>query len=166
MSGGIVDSTPLRLAYADLLEAAGSVAETGATAPPPGEWNAHQLLAHLVAVDAGVLAAAWSVAAGMPATFDNRSSLDVSTLTRIAERVGDLTRLTGRVLAQGTALCSLTEQLTDSELDARVVTVLVSGRTLVVDEPLPLRDLVGGLAADHLPRHRQQLLALLPPDGG
>jgi hypothetical protein len=34
---------------------------------------------------------------------------------------------------------------------------------VLLDGPLSLRDLVGGLADDHLPRHTQQLVALLDP---
>jgi len=33
---------------------------------------------------------------------------------------------------------------------------------LLVDQPLPLRDLITGLAEAELPGHAQQLLALLP----
>lgn len=158
-----MDSTLLRQAYDDLTDAARTVVEAGGGVPPTGEWDARQLLAHLVAVDAGVLRAVWSVVAGTPATFDNRSSLDLSTLARIGDRLGDPSRLADRVRVQGGILCRVVEQLTEAELDTGVMTVLVSGPTLLVDQPVALRDLVRGLAEDHLPRHRQQLMGLLPP---
>jgi len=160
-----MDSTPLRLAYAALLEAAETVAQAGTdTAPPPGEWNADQLLAHIVSVDAGILAAACSVAAGGHATYDNRLSLDLWNLARISERAGDQARLRQRIGVQGEALCALAEQLSEDELTQPIPTLLMSGGTLVVDQPVPLGDLIAGLAADHLPRHARQLLALLPQD--
>jgi hypothetical protein len=46
-----------------------------------------------------------------------------------------------------------------------VPTLLVSNGTLLVDQPLPLRDLVTGLAQTELPGHTTQLLALLPDAG-
>jgi hypothetical protein len=158
-----MDSTPLRLAYAGFLEVADTVAAAGTgPAPPPGEWNADQLLAHLVAVDAGILAAACSVAAGGHATFDNRLSLDPWNLARISARSGGQAQLRQRIRVQGEALCALAEQLGEDELDQPIPTLLLSGGTLLLDQPVSLRDLISGLAEDHLPRHAQQLLALLP----
>ena len=64
MNGGDLPAR-LRSAYRDLLDVADRAVETPPrTAPPAGEWDVGQLLAHLVAVDAGVLAAAWTVVAG------------------------------------------------------------------------------------------------------
>ncbi len=158
-----MDGNSLRLAYADLLEAADTVMKADAdTTPPHGEWDADQLLAHLVAVDAGIIAVACSIAAGGQATFDNRLSLDVWNLARIGERAGGRARLRDRIRAQGEALCALVEQLSEDELDQPIPTLLLSGHTLLVNQPLPLRDLISGLSDDHLPRHAQQLLALLP----
>lgn len=155
-----MDTAPLRLAYRRLLEVATTVADTGSAAPAPGGWDVDQLLAHLVAVDAGVLAAAWSVAAGGPARFDNRSSLEDGTLERLGRRLGDQGRLRERIELQADVLCTLAERLTEDELDQEVGTVLLDGQTRVVDGPLALRHLIGGLAEDHLPRHTEQLLAL------
>jgi len=43
-----------------------------------------------------------------------------------------------------------------------VPTRLVSHDTLLLDQPVPLRDILTGLAEQELPGHTQQLLALLP----
>jgi hypothetical protein len=158
-----MDSTALRLAYAGLLEAADTVAKAGTgTTPPPGEWNADQQLAHLVSIDAAILAVAYSVVAGGHATLDNRLSLDPWNLARISERAGDQAQLRQRIRVQGEALRTLAEQLSEDELGQPIPTLLLSGNTLQVNEPVSLRDLISGLADDHLPRHTQQLLALLP----
>jgi hypothetical protein len=161
-----MDTTSLRFAYARLLEAAETVAEaagTGtATTPVPGEWDADQQLAHLVSVDAGILAVAYSVAAGGHATFDNRLSLDPWNLARISERAGDQAQLLQRIRRQGEALCALAEQLSEDELGQPIPTLLLSGNTELVNQPVSLGDLISGLADDHLPRHTQQLVALLP----
>jgi DinB superfamily len=157
-----VDTSSLRIAYAGLLAAGEKLAASSTTVTTPGEWDAGQLLAHLVSVDAGVLAAAYAVVAGGHGTFDNRQSLDLWNLARINDRAGDQAQLRRRIRIQGEALCALAEQLSDDELGQRVPTLLLSRDTVLVDEPVSLRDLIAGLAEDHLPRHTRQLLALLP----
>ncbi|MCW2880293.1 MAG: hypothetical protein JWQ95_4393 [Sphaerisporangium sp.] len=47
-------------------------------------------------------------------------------------------------------------------IDTLVPTLLLSNETVLVDQPVPLRDLITGLAEVELPGHTQQLLALLP----
>ena len=156
-----MDSAPLRLAYAGLLEAGEHVARADtSTAPPSGEWDADQLLAHLVSVDAAVLAAAYSVVAGGHGTFDNRQSLDLWNLERIGNRAGDQAQLRRRIRVQGEALCALAEQLSDEELAQPIPTLLLSRNTVLVDGPVSLGDLIAGLADNHLPQHTQQLLQL------
>ena len=55
--------------------------------------------------------------------------------------------------------------LSDAELSTPVPTRLLSNDTLLVDQPMPLRDLITGLAEAELPGHTKQLLALLPNGG-
>jgi hypothetical protein len=153
----------LRLAYDGLLEAGEKLADAGTgPSPAPGEWDAGQLLAHLVSVDAAVLAAAYAVVAGGHGTLDNRQSLHLWNLQRIGNRAGGEAQLRRRIRTQGEALCALAEQLSDEELGQPIPTLLMSGETVLVDEPVSLGKLIAGLADDHLPRHTQQLLALLP----
>lgn len=52
--------------------------------------------------------------------------------------------------------------LSDAELDTPVPARLLSNDTVLLDQPMPLRDLIMGLAEAELPGHTQQLLALLP----
>jgi hypothetical protein len=56
--------------------------------------------------------------------------------------------------------------LSEAELDTRVPTLLLSNETVLVDQPVPLRDLITGLAEVELPGHTEQLLALLPEGAG
>ncbi|PPJ25447.1 hypothetical protein C5E45_25465 [Nocardia nova] len=64
---------------------------------------------------------------------------------------------------QGEALCALAEHaLDDTELDTLVPPLLLSAGAVLVDELVPLRDLIAGLADVELPGHTTQLLALLP----
>lgn len=159
-----MDTTQLRDAYDALLEASITVLGPDDTspAPPPGEWDATQILAHIASVDAGVLATAYSVISGAEATYDNRVSLDAATLDRVTAITQDSDGLRDRIHRQGTALCAVSETLSEAELDTSVSTLFESAGVVQFDQPIPLRALITGLAEDHLPRHTTQLLALLP----
>lgn len=161
----MLDTAPLRDAYRALLDAAVTVAEAGdaVTTPPPGEWNADQILAHVSLVTAATITAVSEVAAGAHAGYDNRNALDPWTIDRLITLAGGPEGLRTRLRHQGDALCALAgPQLSGSELDTPVPTLLLSNGTVLVDQPLALRDLVTGLADVELPNHTAQLLALLP----
>lgn len=161
----MLDPTPLRDAYRTLLDAAATVADPS-PAPPAGEWNADQILAHVSLVTATTIAAAASVASGLHTTYDNRTALDTWTIGRVIALAGGNAGLRERIGRQADALCALAgSTLSGVELDTPVPTLLLSNDTLLVDQALPLRDLLAGLATAELPGHTAQLLALLP-DGG
>ncbi len=151
--------TALPDAYRALLDAATAGSPS---APPPGEWTTDQILAHVTLVNVLTISAVAAVAAGSPASYDNRSSQDPWTLDRIIVRAGGTPGLCDRIRRQGEALCALTDgrALSDAELDTPVPALLLSGGAVLVDQPLPLRDLLAGLAEVELPGHTRQLLAL------
>jgi hypothetical protein len=161
----MLDSTPLRGAYRALLAAAATVADSGDTSPvpPAGEWNADQILAHISIVTAATIAAVSSVSSGANTTYDNRTALGTWTIERVIARAGGNAGLRDRVRVQGDALCALGgPALSEAELDTPVPTLLLSNGAVMVDQLVPLRDLVTGLAEVELPNHAAQLLALLP----
>lgn len=160
-----MDTTPLRDACRTLLAAADTVATAGqpGPVPPAGEWNADQILAHVALVSAGTIAAASAIAAGAAATYDNRIALDTWTIERQIALAGGAAGLRDRIRLQAETLCALSgPMLSEAELDTLVPTLLLSRDALLVDQPLPLRDLLTGLAEAELPGHTRQLLALLP----
>lgn len=160
-----MDTTPLRDAYRALLAAAATVADATdpIPAPPPGEWNADQILAHVSLVNAATIAAVTCVASGANTTYDNRTALDAWTIERAIARAAGNTGLRERIRLQGDALCALGgPAISDAELDTPVPALLLSGGTVLVERPLPLRDIITGLADAELPGHTAQLLALLP----
>jgi hypothetical protein len=162
MSDTALDTAPLRDAYRALLGAAATVAEASeAKTPPPGEWNADQILAHVAIITATTITAVSRVASGENATYDNRTSQDDWTIGRVIARAGGNGGLRERIRVQGEALCTLAPSLGEAELDTPVPTVLLSGGNLLGDQPVPVRDLVLGLAEAELPGHANQLLALL-----
>ncbi|SEF78660.1 hypothetical protein SAMN05216223_10212 [Actinacidiphila yanglinensis] len=160
----MLDTTPLHHAYGALLSAADTVTGTGgwpAPAPPDGEWNAGQILAHVSLINAATLAAVCAVSAAAPATYDTRTAHDTWTLARVITRAGGAAGLRERIRRQGEALCTLGgPALSEAELDTPVPALLLSGGAVLVDRPMPLRDLITGLAEAELPGHAEQLLAL------
>jgi len=148
-----------------LLDAAATVADSGESGPvpPPGEWNADQILAHVALVNAATITAVSSVASGAITTYDNRTALDTWTIDRVIALAGGNTGLRNRIRVQADALSALGGPiLSQTELDTPVPTLLLSNGAVLVDQPLPLRDLITGLAEAELPGHTQQLLTLLP----
>jgi hypothetical protein len=165
----MMDTTLLGDAYRALLDAAATVADSGDTSPvpPTGEWNADQILAHVALITATTIAAVSCVASGANTTYDNRMALDTWTIERLIALAGGNAGLRNRIRFQADALCTLGgPMLSDAELDAPVPTRLLSKDTVLVDQPMPLRDLITGLAEVELPGHTQQLLALLPDRTG
>jgi hypothetical protein len=51
--------------------------------------------------------------------------------------------------------------LSETELDTPLPTLLLSNGEVLVDQPVPLRDLITGLAEVEIPGHTKQILALL-----
>jgi hypothetical protein len=165
----MLDTAPLRDAYRALLDAAAAVAGADDRGPitPASEWNADQILAHVAIVTAATIAAACCVASGANATYDNRIALDTWTIERLIARAGGNAGLRDRIRRQGDSLCALGgPALSEAELGALVPTLLLSNGTVLVDQLVPLRDLIAGLAEVELPAHTTQLLSLLPDDDG
>lgn len=157
-----MDTTGLKDAYHALLNAAAEVADAGEANPasPAGQWNADQILAHVSLITAATLAAVSAVAAGAHTTYDNRIAQDSWTIDRLVTLAGGSAGLSDRIRVQADALCALGESaLSDAELDTVAPTRLLSDNALLIDQPLPIRDLISGLAQQELPGHTQQLLA-------
>lgn len=163
-----MDTTRLRDAYRALLDAAEIVAESGTLpVPPAGEWSADQILAHVSLVNAATVAAAYAVGSGANTTYDNRIALDNWTIDRVVALAGGTAGLRERIRLQVDALCTLDRPaLSEVELDTPVPTRLLSNDEILVDQSVPLRDLIAGLVEQEVPGHTRQLLALLPDRAG
>jgi hypothetical protein len=154
------DTAGLRRAYTEL----DRVARDGSFgAPPPGEWDAEHMLAHIASADAAVASAALAIAAGLRPAYDNRTSIDESNLQRIIRQAGGLPGLTDLVRRNGALLCSIAAQLSREQLDVQLPVLIASGDQMLVDEPRPLRSLIEGIGRVHLPAHAQQLRGLRLP---
>ena len=164
-----MDTTQLRDAYDAFLDAAALVTGPGAEwdSPPAGEWDADQILAHVSLISAATIAAASAVASGVLATYDNRAALDPWRIDRVIGLAGGSVGLADRIGGQRDALCAHGgPMLTETELDTLLPTLLLSNGEVLLDQPVPLRDIFTGLASMELPGHTKQLLALLPDGAG
>jgi len=152
-----MDVRALRQAHEDFLE----VAKAGGFGPPPpGEWDAERLLAHVAAADAAIASVALAVAAGQRSAYDNRPSVDEWNLRRIVAEAGGLDGLIELVRERGRLLCEVAAALSESAGTVRINVLIISNDELVVDEPWPLADLIAGVGTVHLPRHARQLAGL------
>jgi hypothetical protein len=152
-----MDTTALRRGYDRLLDVA-ALPDLGDAAD--GGWNADQILAHLLSVDAAIAAVALGVVSGSRPTFDNRICLDAWNLERIIAEHSGRADLVRHVRSQATVLCDIGDQLTGEATSVLVPSLILSGDTLVLDRPIPLAALIDGLAEDHVPVHTRQLLDL------
>ena len=151
-------TTALRSAYEKLFETA-SIPDLGED--DDGGWNADQILAHLLSVDAAIAAVALGVVAGSRPSFDNRISLDSWNLDRIIATHSGRSNLIDHVRNQATILCDIADQLNDQTSSVLIPALLLSNDALGLDVlPIPLASLIDGLAEDHVPVHTQQLLDL------
>jgi uncharacterized protein YbjQ (UPF0145 family) len=121
---------------------------------------ADQILAHLLSVDAAIAAVALGVVSGSRPAFDNRISLDAGNLDRIIAGHSGRADLIDHVRRQAAVLCDLADQLAGDVTSVLVPSLILSNGVLVLDRPIPLADLIDGLAEDHVPVHARQLLDL------
>ncbi|MGW0533130.1 hypothetical protein [Streptomyces sp. NPDC003032] len=152
-----MDTTALRSAYDRLFDAAATPDLGDAD---DGGWNADQILAHVLSVDASISAVALGVMAGSRPTFDNRISLDTWNLDRIIAEHSGRTELIDHVRSQAAILSDIAEQLNEKAASVLVPSLLLSNDVLVLDRPMSLASLIDGLAEDHVPVHTRQLLDL------
>ena len=152
-----MDTTALQHAYDALFDAA-ALDDLGD--PGDGGWNADQVLAHLLSVDAATAAVALGVVAGARPTFDNRISLDPWNLDRIIAGHAGRGDLIDHVRRQAALLCDIAGRLSEADASVVVPSLLISGDALVLDGPVPLASLIDGLAENHVPVHTRQLLDL------
>lgn len=153
-----METAELRRAY-DVLLAEVDAGSFGP--PPPGEWTAEQVVAHVAANDELLIETTEAVIAGSPWSYYNHNALHNPELDALIAERGGLTGLAGAIRSSSQRLCDLTSRL-GVHGETLVHTLIRDGFEIRIDEPLPwgrVIDLHGRL---HLPAHTKQLRALRP----
>jgi hypothetical protein len=133
--------------------------------PPPDEWTARQVVAHIALNDDLLAAAAGLVLAGEPGRFDNSNAADWAKVSAFADEHGSLAGGVEAVRASGARVCAIAGRLTDEQAATSIDVFILDGADVAVDEPLPIGRLLAIQASFHLPAHADQLRALRPGAG-
>ena len=153
-----MNAAELRQAYDVLL----AEAETGGFGPPPpGEWTAEQVVAHIAANDELLIEATEAVVAGSPFAYYNHNAIHTPQLDGLVAECGGVAGLADRVRGSSRRLCELVAQL-GAKSSTPVDTNIRDGDNIVIDEPLPWGRLIDIHGRVHLPAHTNQLRSLRP----
>jgi len=126
-------------------------------APPPGEWNADQVLAHLVTIDRMIAAGAAELLSGGVPVIDNRPTQSIAYLNAIVAAAGGRDYLLQMLDQAGREIGLLADQLTDTHRGTNVPTIVVDAGAVRVQQPRPFSVL---LEPGHIERHLEQLASL------
>jgi hypothetical protein len=153
-----MDAAELRTAYDVLL----AEAEAGGFGPPPpGEWTAEQVVAHVAANDELLAEATEAVIAGSPYVCYNHNSIHRPQLDALVAECEGMSGLVERVRGSSRRLCELVERL-GARSSMPVDTNIRDGDEIVVSEPLPWGRTIDIHGRVHLPWHTDQLRVLRP----
>ncbi len=151
-----VDLTAVAAAY----DAFFAEAELGGFGePPPGEWDAARVVAHVALNDLAMTAVAQALVQGRTVpTFGNVVCQDPQVLTDWAAATGDLESLVARGRQLAEVVMAATARLDPDQLGTAVPCRLFHDGELVLDQPMPWGPFVAETQASvHLPAHTGQL---------
>jgi uncharacterized protein YndB with AHSA1/START domain len=136
----------------------------GFAAPPLGEWDASEVVAHVALNDLAMTAVAHAIVDGRrDLAFSNERCQDLEVLDTFVREAGDW----GALLARGRAIAdtarAATARLGRDRLATTVHCRMLHAGTVVLDEPVHWgRIAVHAQSARHLPAHTGQLRDLRP----
>ena len=126
--------------------------------PPPGEWSAEEVLAHVALNDVAMVAVSQALVHGSPTRFENEVCQDPAVLERWIDRCADAEDMVGRARQCARQLMASLARLSVEQRAEAVHCRLLHDGHVVLDEPRPW----GAVAIDvqagmHLPAHIEQL---------
>ena len=127
--------------------------------PPPGEWDAARVVAHVALSDLAMTAVAHALVEGRTVpTFGNTVCQDPQVLSAWVEAAGDLPALVARGRELAEVAMAATARLDPDQLATPVPCRLFHDGGLVLDRPMPWGPFVAETQASvHLPAHTGQL---------
>ena len=156
-----METTDLRAAYDEFIEVASS---GGFGSPPPQEWRAEMVMAHLAANDLRLLEVTQAVLAGDAARLDTLRLDNVGTnewdSAALEEFIAAHPDLIGEIRKGSVTLCDAAERLDEQTAATMVPLHLVHAGSVVVDEAMPWGQFLLGAGPNHVRGHANQLRAL------
>ena len=132
--------------------------------PPPGEWDAAQVVAHVALNDVAMAGVGRDLVSGRVPTFDNVLCQDRDVLAALVERCGDEAGLVSFARDQARTAVRVVSRLDDVQRETRVPCRLLHDGDVVVDQPLPWWEVAVVMQAGrHLVAHTGQLDELRVP---
>ncbi|WP_117214580.1 DinB family protein [Allorhizocola rhizosphaerae] len=148
-----MDTTVLRAAYSELIAEARL---GGFGDPPPGQWSAQQVIAHVAANDELLAEATRQVLDGSGRAYYNHDAIDTARLDELIAEKGDVLAWLEETSAR---LCDLADRLPEED-QTMVHTQIIDGTHTRVDQPWPWPKALVVQAKVHLPAHLTQLIEL------
>jgi hypothetical protein len=131
--------------------------EGGFGEPEEGEWNASQIVAHIIASYRMVTDAGSWLLAGLPARLDNRLTQSLQYLGAIVAAAGDWDGLIVALDQAGGELLQVVGALDAATAESKVAAYLVHADAVRVDGEWVFGDILGDF---HTIGHTEQLAAL------
>jgi hypothetical protein len=151
-----MDTQALRSAYDGLL----AVAQAGDFHdPPPHQWSAAEVLAHVATNDQLLTEVTRQVAAGHMLSYDNAPAIAESHLRRLAEQLS-WDELIAEVRRRADLLIEAVDALDSAHAETLVDSRIVDAGQVRVDDAVPWSRLLLAQSQTHIPMHTRQLAAL------
>ena len=128
----------------------------------PHGWSAEHIAAHVALNNDFLTAAARDVVAGLAASYNNETAVDIDQLDAYASKFDSLGDLADDVARSATELAAAFAELTSQEPETELPIVIHHEGRIVRDGPGSLVELIEGNTSFHLSMHLDQLLALRP----
>ena len=156
-----IDLSELSSSYADFFAEA---LAGGFGPPPPGEWDAAQVIAHVTLNDYAMTAVTQSIIHRAPIRFENVVCQDREVLAaHIARCGGDLARLVAEGRRAAATVVTSLARLDADQRDTPIACRLQHDGQVVLEAELPWRQVADDVQRGrHLPAHVEQLRNLRP----
>lgn len=130
--------------------------------PPTEGWAAEHIAAHVALNNDCLTDAARDLLAGLSASYDNESVVDINELTAYASKFLLLGDLADDVARSAIELAMALGDIRTQDADSDIAVVMHHDGRIVRDGPASLVELIEANATFHLSTHLDQLLALRP----
>jgi hypothetical protein len=127
---------------------------------PNDGWSEELITAHIIANNDLIAKVAERIGAGESPGYDNEAAVDETALRLLVDAAGGISGLADAVERSATRLAVAQGNLTDDTSRIEVDVMIHSDGAIVVDQRVPIGELIAGNASFHLESHYESLVAL------